>query len=123
MRKIALALFLTCSTAAYADSACENPKNDFDGLYCLIKLYQESDKELNDNYKNLVAKLDSQGKAALKEGQLAWIKDRNGSCSRYEDGKFFVNMRCATDYTVSRSRFLRDRLRECASTGCQNSKL
>ncbi|MFO1113729.1 MAG: lysozyme inhibitor LprI family protein [Rhodospirillales bacterium] len=123
MKKLAFAVFLLSATAAYADTACERPQNDFDGLYCLNKIYQEADKELNESYKKLTAKLDSSGKAALRTSQLAWIEQRNADCSRREGNKFFVNMDCATDTTVARTRFLQDRLRECNSTGCQNSKL
>jgi len=89
----------------------------------LNKVYQEADKELNENYKKLKGKLDSEGKDLLKSGQLAWIEDRNSSCSRREGAEFFVNLDCATNTTIERSQFLQDRIRECASAGCQNSKL
>lgn len=123
MKKLALALLLCSSGLARAETACEHPRDDFDGLYCLNKVYQEADRELNENYQKLTAQLNSTGKAALKSSQLAWIEQRNVQCSRHESGKFFVNLRCATDTTVERTHFLQDRLRECASTGCQNSKL
>lgn len=111
------------STSAFANSACDKPKNDFDGLYCLNKVYQEADAELNANYKKLIGKLDQKGAATLKKGQLAWIEERNSSCSRHESDGFFVNLDCATDLTVDRAQYLQDRYRECVSSGCQNSKL
>lgn len=111
------------SGAAFANSACDKPKNDFDGLYCLNKVYQEADKELNDNYQKLSAKLDSDGKKALKKGQLAWIQERNKSCSKSEVEHFYVDLQCATSITISRAQFLQSRVRECTSAGCQNSKL
>ena len=123
MTKWLLALLLAVPVAARAEVACDHPRDDFDGLYCLNKVYQEADRELNENYKKLTGKLDADGKAKLKSGQLAWIDKRNAECSRRDGDGFFVNMRCATDETVARSRFLQDRLRECASTGCLNSKL
>jgi uncharacterized protein YecT (DUF1311 family) len=123
MRKLMLSLLLCCSGAAFANSACDAPKNDFDGLYCLNKVYQEADKELNENYKKLSSQLDADGKKALKSGQLAWIESRNQTCSRREAKGFFVNLDCATSTTIERSRFLQDRLRECTSAGCMNSKL
>lgn len=110
-------------TAAIANSACDKPRNDFDGLYCLNKVYQEADAELNANYKKLVAKLDSGGQAMLKKGQLAWIEQRNALCSKRESGSFFVDLDCATDQTIERTQFLQDRFRECVSSGCRNSKL
>ena len=113
----------TLSAAAFANSACDKPRNDFDGLYCLNKVYQEADAELNANYKKLLAKLDATGAATLKKGQLGWINERNLSCSRRERDGFFVNLGCATTQTINRAQFLQDRYRECVSSGCQNSKL
>ncbi|MBI3561932.1 MAG: DUF1311 domain-containing protein [Gammaproteobacteria bacterium] len=114
---------LLISTAAFANSACDKPKDDFDGLYCLNKVYSEADAELNENYKKLVAKLDSTGKTRLKKRQLAWIEHRNTSCSKHDADGFFVNLNCATTETIKRAQLLQDRYRECVSSGCQNSKL
>jgi uncharacterized protein YecT (DUF1311 family) len=125
MRKTTLTVIalLCASNVALANSACDTPNNDFDGLYCLNKVYQEADKELNDNYKKLKGKLDSEGKELLKTGQLDWIETRNTDCSRRDGAEFFVNLNCATNTTIERSNFLQDRIRECVSAGCQNSKL
>ena len=115
------ALFL--SSSALAGEACDRPKNNFDGLYCLNKIYQEADKELNVNYKILVPLLDIAGKAQLKRNQLVWQRSRNSECSRQDGGSFLVDLQCATDTTISRSQFLQDRIRECKSSGCLNSRL
>ena len=123
MKRLLLVALFSMSGAAFANSACDQPKNDFDGLYCLNKVYQEADKELNANYQKLAAKLDGAGKTGLKRGQLAWIQDRNKSCSKAEADRFYVDLQCATSTTISRSQFLQDRVRECSSAGCQNSKL
>ncbi len=123
MNKLIAAVLLCVSGAAFANSACDKPKNDFDDLYCLNKVYQEADKELNENYKALVAKLDADGKKALKTGQLAWIAARNKNCSKREANDFYVNLDCAASTTIERAHFLQDRVRECASSGCLNSKL
>lgn len=123
MKKTILALLFCFSSTAFANSACDKPRDDFDGLYCLNKVYQEADKELNENYKKLNAKLDNDGKKALKVGQLSWIEERNNGCSKREPSGFFVNLNCATNTTIKRSQFLQDRIRECSSSGCQNSKL
>ncbi len=123
MKRLILAIMLCAAGAAQANSACDKPRKDFDGLYCLNKVYQEADKELNDNYGKLAARLDAEGKKRLKAGQLRWIDERNGSCSRREANAFFVDLECATGTTIKRSQFLQDRVRECASAGCQNSKL
>ena len=123
MKKIMLAVLFCASASAFANSACDTPRNDFDGLYCLNKVYQEADKELNANYKTLAAKLDAGGKQSLKSGQLAWIEKRNKTCSKREPSGFYVNLDCATQTTIERAQFLQDRVRECVSAGCQNSKL
>ncbi len=123
MKKFMLALLLCASGSAFANSACDTPRNDFDGLYCLNKVYQEADKELNANYKKLAAKLDANGKQSLKSSQLSWINERNQSCSKKDSSGFYVNLDCATHTTIERAQFLQDRVRECVSAGCQNSKL
>ncbi|MBL8300975.1 MAG: DUF1311 domain-containing protein [Rhodanobacteraceae bacterium] len=123
MKKLAALMTLVFPALVFANSNCDKPVNDFDGLYCLNKVYGEADKELNDRYKELVSLLDSSGKAALKQGQLAWIKQRNSQCSRREESDFFVNLDCATNQTIQRAQFLQDRIRECKSSGCLNSRL
>ncbi|MBH1985486.1 MAG: DUF1311 domain-containing protein [Burkholderiales bacterium] len=123
MKKFMLALLVLASGSAFANSACDTPRNDFDGLYCLNKVYQEADKELNANYKKLGSQLDASGKQKLKSGQLAWISKRNKNCSKREASDFYVNLDCATQTTIERAQFLQDRARECVSAGCQNSKL
>lgn len=110
-------------TSALADQNCDNPNNDFDGLYCLSKVYQEADKELNISYGALVKQLNSSQRAILKRGQLSWMRDRNDRCSRYLDDSFLVNMDCATSMTTSRVNFLNDRLRECNAGSCRTSRL
>jgi uncharacterized protein YecT (DUF1311 family) len=117
----AILLAISCATAA--DSACDHPQNNFDGLYCMNKVYLQADKELNEAYGKLAKKLDAGAKKSLKTGQLKWMEDRNGSCSFSDEKGFYVNMQCATDKTVTRVQFLNDRLRECESTGCQTDKL
>jgi len=114
-------LAIVCATAA--DSACDHPQNNFDGLYCMNKVYMQSDKDLNEAYGKLAKKLDAPSRKALKSGQLQWMEDRNGTCSFSDEKGFYVNMECATEKTVARGQFLEDRLRECESTGCQTDKL
>jgi uncharacterized protein YecT (DUF1311 family) len=123
MKRWMVAVLMCAAGAAQANSACDKPKKDFDGLYCLNKVYQEADNELNSTYGKLAGKLDADGKRRLKTGQLQWIEERNNNCSRREGSAFYVNLECATDTTIKRSQFLQDRMRECVSAGCQNSKL
>jgi uncharacterized protein YecT (DUF1311 family) len=109
------------SAAVLAD--CDHPRNDFDDLYCLDKVYIQADKDLNDEYSKLSKQLNADGKTALKHGQISWIKSRNDQCSMKDDHGFWVNLECATRVTIGRTQFLQDRNRECASAGCMPSKL
>ena len=118
----AIILFLGfISSFALAD--CDNPRDDFDGLYCLNKVYIQADKDLNQSYKKLRKQLDKEGRKLLKKGQLAWIESRNSECSYRNERGFFVNLSCATRTTIERTNFLNDRYRECVSSGCRKSKL
>jgi uncharacterized protein YecT (DUF1311 family) len=121
--KRALTALLLFPVWAWANSACDKPRNDFDGLYCLNKVYIEADKELNEHYGKLRGLLDEAGKKTLRTGQLRWIEHRNSECSRREGTRFFVNLDCAAHTTIDRAQFLQSRIRECNSSGCQNSKL
>ncbi len=123
MKTILGAILLLASASAFANSACDRPHNDFDGLYCLNKVYQQADTDLNAVYKTLSVKLDIAGKSALRKGEAQWMAHRNESCSMRHDNAFLVDLDCATQATVERTQFLQSRYRECVSSGCQNSKL
>lgn len=102
---------------------CDKPNNDFDGLYCLTKVYLEADKELNNSYAKLTKLLNTSQKSKVKRGQLAWIRERNDQCSYNNDEGFFVNMGCATRRTTTRVNFLNERVRECNAGSCRDSRL
>ena len=119
---LAAGLFLA-PLSAFAQQNCDKPKDDFDGLYCLNKVYIETDAELNQAYKDLASRSTAEGRSKLKETQLAWIEQRNSTCSKRLDTGFFVNLSCATLTTRSRLQFLQERVVECKSSGCQPSKL
>ncbi|QLQ31490.1 MAG: DUF1311 domain-containing protein [Candidatus Thiothrix singaporensis] len=123
MKKLAIALLTLCPNLLFANSACDTPKDAFDDFYCSNKVYLEADKELNGRYTKLKNMLDSNGKKLLKESQVSWLEDRNSNCSRHIEEFFFVSIGCAKEITVERSNFIQDRIRECSSSGCQNSKL
>ena len=123
MKRLPALFLLLFSGAAFANSACDRVTNDFDGLYCLNKVFQQADVDLNAAYKALVGHLDADGRATLRKHQLQWMAERNVSCSRREDGAFLVDLDCATRVTIDRTRFLQDRVRECVSSGCMNSRL
>ena len=118
----ALLVVLTCGRAM-ADSACDKPRDDFDGLYCLSKVYQHSDSDLNSAFSRLRGRLDDAGRSALRAGQITWLQTRDQSCSKHDDNGFYVNLACATQTTIARTEFLQSRYRECVSSGCMDSRL
>lgn len=122
MRKYFLT-FVALLWAATTWADCNKTTSDYDVVYCSTKLYLQADKELNDVYKKLVGKLNTDGKKLLKTGQLAWIETRNHQCTETRGDSILVNLACATQTTVERTQFLTDRQRECLSTGCMNNKL
>jgi uncharacterized protein YecT (DUF1311 family) len=122
MKIVIFFVVMFSSMSVFADN-CNKPRDDFDGLYCLNKVYGEADKELNVVYKKLRTLLTENEKNALKKTQIKWIKNRNNSCSFKRGPNFFVSLGCTTKMTVSRTNSIRDRIRECNATGCQSSKL
>ena len=127
MGKTSLAMLLSAAfmfpVLSWGAQNCDKPVNDFDGLYCLTKVYLEADKDLNNSYAKLTKRLNTSQKSKLKRGQLAWIRERNDQCSYNNNEGFFVNMDCATRTTTERVNFLNDRVRECAAGSCRDSRL
>ncbi|MBB4862493.1 uncharacterized protein YecT (DUF1311 family) [Pseudomonas nitritireducens] len=126
MRKTLLTVTALAAGLLGADlalAACEKPRNAFDSVYCLSTEYAQVDRELNNEFGTLRKMLNDGQKAALKKSQIAWIKDRDAQCSYERDGGYFVNLQCAVDKTNERLGVLRERERECQSTGCVDSKL
>ncbi|MBR8058899.1 lysozyme inhibitor LprI family protein [Burkholderia dolosa] len=108
--------------AAHA-AGCAKPRSAFDQVYCSSNEFSQLDRELNDQYGRLRKQLSGDQQAKLKSGQLAWMKQRDDRCSEKRDDGYLVNLQCAIDATQSRLSFLRERERECASTGCVTSRL
>ncbi|PJI49821.1 MAG: hypothetical protein CTR55_10825 [Pseudomonas sp.] len=126
MRKTVLSLTALATGLLSTDlalAACEKPRNAFDSVYCLSTEYAQVDRELNNEFGTLRKMLNDGQKAALKKSQIAWIKDRDAQCSYERDGGYFVNLQCAVDKTNERLAVLRERERECQSTGCVDAKL
>ncbi len=49
---------------------------------CLGRKFTVADKELNAEYKQLMARLDDGQKASLKKEQIAWIKQKESKCAK-----------------------------------------
>ncbi|MGS0893892.1 lysozyme inhibitor LprI family protein [Burkholderia stagnalis] len=115
-------LALAAPFAAHA-AGCAKPHSAFDQVYCTSTQFSQADRDLNDEYGRLRKQLSGDQQAALKTGQLAWLKQRDGQCSETRNNSYLVDLQCAVDMTQSRLSFLRERERECSSTGCVASKL
>lgn len=123
LKQASLALLLsTCSVGVYA-AGCATPQNAFDQVYCAGNLFAQVDHDLNTAYGSLKKLLTPAQASSLKQGQLAWIKQRDANCSETKADGFYVNLQCAVDTTQTRLAFLKERERECSSTGCVSSKL
>ncbi|MEZ2277711.1 MAG: lysozyme inhibitor LprI family protein [Microcoleus sp.] len=59
---------------------CDRPQGDVEVRACIRLRYELADKQLNDVYKQLIAKLNGEEKALLAEAQLGWIKQRDNTC-------------------------------------------
>lgn len=110
---------LTLTPLAHADDGCANPKTPYDSTYCLAKLFLESDKELNEVYKNLRSALKEPAKKSLTGVQRQWIQYRDASCSVGTT----INVDCNYKVNTERAEYLRDRLRECKTGHCQDDKI
>ena len=122
MKSILIVLGLLSVQSSFADN-CDIPRDDFDGLYCMNKVYIKADEDLNNAFKELKPLINAEEKKALMKSQLQWIESRNSTCSIKNTQGFFVNLNCVKSTTVERTNFLRDRIRECKATGCQISKM
>lgn len=116
---LSAAVFLFASHAARAEGECDKYTTSYDKTYCFAKLFVESDKELNDVYKELREFLKDDVKQQLTVTQRAWIKHRDSSCS--EGGS--INVDCNYKVNRARAEYLRDRLRECKAGTCRNDMI
>jgi uncharacterized protein YecT (DUF1311 family) len=123
MKKLGLALILAAISMGAQAAGCATPRNAFDQVYCAGNLFSQADHDLNQSYGDLRKQLQPAQQNSLKQGQLAWIKARDEECSYEKPNGYFVNLSCAVDKTQQRQAFLKERERECKSTGCVDSKL
>jgi len=106
-----------------AKADCSQLTEPFDQVYCDIQVFHQADHQLNVDYSDLHKILNPAEQTSLAHGEIAWIKDRDQTCTESQDGYNFVAMDCAVDMTNQRDSFLKDRARECASTGCVDSEI
>ena len=123
MKKILLVLSAMLLPAlAFADN-CDSTRNTYDAVYCDGKVYVSADNELNKNYQELRKLLNNEQKNTLKQSQLTWIKQRDQECTRPSDRGDVINTTCQLRKTQERNSWLRERTRECKTSGCKTSVL
>lgn len=110
------------SGVSYAEN-CDQTRNSYDAVHCDNKVYANADNELNKIYKELRTKLNASQKTILKQSQLAWIRDRDSSCSSESNVGTVISTRCQLNKTQERNSWLRERLRECNTVGCKTNSL
>jgi uncharacterized protein YecT (DUF1311 family) len=110
---------LAVSSTARAQGECDKYKTSYDKTYCFAKLFLESDKELNDVYKDLRQSVKGDVKEQMTETQRAWIKYRDTSC----ENQGTIDVDCNYRVNRERTQYLRDRLRECKTGNCRNEMI
>jgi uncharacterized protein YecT (DUF1311 family) len=124
MKKSLVALMCCALVAPLAAHAgCAKPRGAFDQVYCNSTQFSQADRDLNNEYNRLRKQLNGAQQAALKSGQLAWMKTRDVQCSYAHNDGYYIDLQCANNMTQARLSFLRARERECSSTGCVSSML
>ncbi|WP_092211875.1 lysozyme inhibitor LprI family protein [Desulfoluna spongiiphila] len=116
LRTVFFSAFLFLPAFALAGN-CDNPTNDFDGVYCLTKSYVAADTQLNETYDQLRCFLTERQKRKLKKEQIQWMKERNTACGIVREGRFFVDLNLATQSTRSRLSYLNKELQRFKKTG------
>jgi uncharacterized protein YecT (DUF1311 family) len=110
---------LAVSSTAQAQGECDKYHTSYDKTYCFAKLFLESDKELNDVYKDLRQSVKGDVKQQLTETQRAWIQYRDASC----ENQGTIDVDCNYRVNRERTQYLRDRLRECKTGDCRNEMI
>lgn len=97
---------------------CANPQTQTEMTQCAANAYKAADAVLNKVYQQLVAKLDDEEKAQLKEAQTAWLKYRDANCDfvadQYKGGTMrpMIYAGCLEDVTKKRTTELKTQIEE-----------
>lgn len=119
---IALALLLIVANGSALSQKrkdpCANPQTQFEMNQCAGKAYEAADASLNQTYRRLVAMLDDEDEAQLKEAQSAWLKFRDLNCEFVADQFRGGTMRpmaygnCLADVTTRRTTELKAQIKD-----------
>ncbi len=117
-----LLVFLLSAGSAFGQGTkkppCSDANTQAEMNICAGKEYKTADTTLNRVYQQLVAMLDAEEKAQLKEAQTAWIKYRDANCDfvgdQYKGGSIrpMIYGLCLADVTRSRTAELRSQIKD-----------
>lgn len=97
---------------------CVNPQTQYEMNQCARKAFEAADAALNQVYQRLLAMLDDNEKAQLKEAEAAWLKYRDSNCGfvadQYKGGSMqpMIYGYCLADVTKRRTSELRIQIKE-----------
>ena len=97
---------------------CANAQTQAEMNDCAGKEYKTADAVLNQVYRQLVAMLDDEEKAQLKEAQTAWLKYRDLNCDfvadQYKGGTIrpTIHGLCLADVTKNLTTELRNQIKD-----------
>jgi len=97
---------------------CSDANTQTEMNICAGKEYQAADATLNRVYQQLVAMLDAEEKAQLKNAQTAWIKYRDANCDfvgdQYKGGSIrpMIYGLCLAEVTHNRTTELRAQIKD-----------
>jgi uncharacterized protein YecT (DUF1311 family) len=108
----------TFAQRAKKTEPCAKATSQADMNDCWGKQYKAADVTLNQVYRQLVALLDEEEKAQLKEVQMAWLKYRDTNCEFVADSYKGGSMRpmahaiCLAEVTGTRTTELRTQIKD-----------
>ena len=93
MKRVLLALALSCVALSAAASAqrraandpCRDPQSQAEMNMCAAKKFKAADAELNRVYNRLASMLEGDNLARLKAAEVSWIKYRDDNCDYEAD--------------------------------------
>lgn len=97
---------------------CSKAETQTEMTICWGKEYKTADTTLNQVYRQLVATLDEEQKAQLKEAQTAWLKYRDTNCDfvadQYKGGTMrpMIAAMCLADVTRNRTAELKTQIKD-----------
>lgn len=125
MKTAIILLLLLVLAAAYSfgqekkkPEPCADAQTQAEMNICWGKEYKAADARLNQVYRQLVAKLDDEEKAQLKNAQTAWLKYRDANCDfvadQYKGGSIrpMIDAICLADVTNNRTKELSAQIKD-----------